>query len=177
MEMQKILSGNNLENVLNAMRHTNVLSAIGISGGDIDAAVQARNNNALPETVLAALAGNATAQVVDAWKLSRKERDTALFVAQHTNDRLHARDLEDWMKLAVEHGKDKVVQLLSLTNRTEFLDQMAGWKVPSFPVAGRDLIAAGHEPGPEMGATLRAMKRLWVDSGFTASKEDLMKGA
>lgn len=48
------------------------------------------------------------------------------------------------------------------------------WRRPAFPVAGADLIAHGHEPGPEMGATLAALEARWVKSNFTLEKEALL---
>ncbi|MCW4113782.1 CCA tRNA nucleotidyltransferase [Aurantimonas sp. MSK8Z-1] len=46
---------------------------------------------------------------------------------------------------------------------------------PAFPLSGRDLIAAGAQPGPELGHTLARLERLWVDSGFVLSKERLLE--
>ena len=37
---------------------------------------------------------------------------------------------------------------------------------PHFPLAGRDVIAAGAAPGPEVGATLRAVEARWIAEGF-----------
>lgn len=49
------------------------------------------------------------------------------------------------------------------------------WKRPVFPVSGKDLIAAGSEPGAAMGKTLAAMEKRWIESGFSLSKEELLK--
>jgi poly(A) polymerase len=48
------------------------------------------------------------------------------------------------------------------------------WPVPTLPVTGADLIAAGLQPGPELGATLRRLEDWWVAGGFTATKEELL---
>jgi poly(A) polymerase len=48
------------------------------------------------------------------------------------------------------------------------------WPVPSLPVTGADLIEAGLQPGPELGATLRRLEDWWVAGGFTATKEELL---
>ena len=49
------------------------------------------------------------------------------------------------------------------------------WPVPSLPVSGRDLLAAGMNPGPEIGVTLRKLEDWWVASDFTPGRDDLLK--
>ena len=49
------------------------------------------------------------------------------------------------------------------------------WPVPSLPVAGRDLIAAGLNPGPEFGLTLRRLEDWWLAADFKPGKDDLLK--
>lgn len=48
------------------------------------------------------------------------------------------------------------------------------WTPPEFPLSGKDMKAAGIEPGEKMGKTLDALKALWVRSGFTADREKLL---
>lgn len=49
------------------------------------------------------------------------------------------------------------------------------WPVPALPVTGRDLIAAGMAPGPEIGRMLRYLEDWWLASGFSLAKDDLLK--
>ncbi len=56
----------------------------------------------------------------------------------------------------------------------DLLDLPERWPIPVLPVSGRDLIAAGMVPGPEMGATLRNLEDWWVASGFTPGKQELL---
>ena len=53
-------------------------------------------------------------------------------------------------------------------------DLAMGWTPPEFPLSGKDLKAAGVEPGPKMGKVLEALKALWVRSGFTADRDKLL---
>jgi poly(A) polymerase len=55
------------------------------------------------------------------------------------------------------------------------LDLPQHWDIPSLPVTGSDLLAAGMNPGPEIGVTLRRLEDWWVASGFTPGKQDLLK--
>lgn len=48
------------------------------------------------------------------------------------------------------------------------------WPIPEFPLKGRDLKTAGVKNGPEMGRVLKALKELWVRSGFEADKDKLL---
>ena len=53
-------------------------------------------------------------------------------------------------------------------------DLAMGWTPPEFPLSGKDMKAAGVEPGPQMGKVLEALKALWVRSGFTADRDKLL---
>jgi tRNA nucleotidyltransferase/poly(A) polymerase len=49
------------------------------------------------------------------------------------------------------------------------------WEIPSLPVSGRDLLAAGMSPGPEIGVLLRKLEDWWVASDFTPGREELLQ--
>jgi poly(A) polymerase len=53
----------------------------------------------------------------------------------------------------------------------ELLALAAGWKPPSFPLAGHDVTALGIPPGPRIGELLAEMRRWWEDGDFTADRE------
>jgi tRNA nucleotidyltransferase/poly(A) polymerase len=53
----------------------------------------------------------------------------------------------------------------------------AGWRKPTFPIGGKDLVAAGVEPGPEVGRRLKALEEEWVESGFSLDREALLRAA
>ena len=48
------------------------------------------------------------------------------------------------------------------------------WQAPELPVRGRDLLALGWEPGPEMGACLARLESQWLESGFRLSRDQLL---
>lgn len=50
------------------------------------------------------------------------------------------------------------------------------WRAPAFPLSGKDLVAAGIEPGPAVGKRLKELEARWVESGFSLSREDLLRG-
>lgn len=61
--------------------------------------------------------------------------------------------------------------LLRLAERDEFpdldlLDIVRYWQAPVFPVGGADLIAAGYQPGPALGAMLSKLEEGWIAKDF-----------
>ncbi len=53
-------------------------------------------------------------------------------------------------------------------------DLAMGWQAPTFPVTGKDLAKAGVPKGPGMGKALKALEALWVRSGFSTEKPQLL---
>lgn len=53
-------------------------------------------------------------------------------------------------------------------------DLAMGWQPPTFPVSGKDLSDAGVPKGPAMGKALKALEALWVRSGFSTEKPQLL---
>jgi tRNA nucleotidyltransferase/poly(A) polymerase len=47
------------------------------------------------------------------------------------------------------------------------------WEAPAFPVRGADILAYDVK-GPDVGEMLRRLERTWIDSGFAASREELL---
>lgn len=77
------------------------------------------------------------------------------------------RDLVDVAWARSEAGLDDA----SWTDLRQLPDR---WEVPVLPVTGRDLIAAGMQPGPDMGLTLRRLEDWWVASDFKPGKQELL---
>src|SRR5690606_29174328 len=42
------------------------------------------------------------------------------------------------------------------------------WRAPTFPLAGRDVVAAGVPRGPEIGRILKLIENWWVAGNFAA---------
>ena len=50
------------------------------------------------------------------------------------------------------------------------------WQRPLFPLSGRDLVAAGVSPGPDLGKRLKELEERWIESGFSLGREELLRG-
>ena len=53
-------------------------------------------------------------------------------------------------------------------------DLALGWTPPTFPLRGSDLLEAGVPKGPQLGKALAALEALWVRSGFSTEKPQLL---
>lgn len=49
------------------------------------------------------------------------------------------------------------------------------WTPPEFPLKGADLLGAGMKKGPNVGEALRVAEARWVASGFSLSRDELLK--
>jgi len=48
------------------------------------------------------------------------------------------------------------------------LDQLRRWQRPSLPLSGKDIIARGTAPGPEVSRRLASFEAAWIGAGFPA---------
>jgi poly(A) polymerase len=48
------------------------------------------------------------------------------------------------------------------------------WKAPAFPLRGADIVALGELKGPEIGEALNRLERVWIESGFTLDRDQLL---
>ncbi|MBG1230954.1 CCA tRNA nucleotidyltransferase [Aestuariivirga litoralis] len=48
------------------------------------------------------------------------------------------------------------------------------WPVPSLPISGKDLLAKGFGPGPDLGQVLKQAEAHWVASDFKATRDELL---
>ncbi len=66
--------------------------------------------------------------------------------------------------LAYRIGITGALDRLLLTGAS--VTPLRGWTVPTFPLKGRDIIACGVTPGPEVAQILREIEDRWVAEGF-----------
>jgi poly(A) polymerase len=55
--------------------------------------------------------------------------------------------------------------------RADQLTRIRAWREIAFPLSGKDLVAAGVEPGPEMGRLLRALEEWWLEEDRRPDRE------
>jgi tRNA nucleotidyltransferase (CCA-adding enzyme) len=162
-EMSKVLSGQNVANVLDHMTKTGVSKVIGLSTNDLSK-VKDKGNS----IVALAQMGN-TVDIAKRWRLSNNEAVLLDFLIKNKTNSLDQKKVEDMIADGV--NKELITALATLQGKDLNIDA----EVPDFPVTGTDLIAKGMNPGPEMGAKLGQLKQQWKQSNFTATKDELLK--
>ncbi len=133
---------------------------------------------------LAVLASDPLA-MPERWRLSNHEAKRLASIVSHMPPSPELRPLEQRIilyQIGPEAWRDLV--LVAWARSDAALDD-AGWKgllalpdtwqIPVLPVSGRDLLAAGMSPGPEIGVMLRKLEDWWVASDFQPSRADLLK--
>lgn len=50
---------------------------------------------------------------------------------------------------------------------------LQNWQLPTFPLSGGHIVAAGIQPGPDVGRILTDLKREWIESDFALTEDDL----
>ncbi len=72
-------------------------------------------------------------------------------------------------------GREEDGALVKAEKFVKLLDYAENWKRPSFPLKGKDLVAGGMGSGPKMGEKLKRYEQQWIASGFTLTKQELLK--
>lgn len=81
---------------------------------------------------------------------------------------------EDPRALAYAIGGEAAIDRLLLTGdgrARHWAAQLAGWTRPRMPVSGKDLIAMGLPPGPQVSRRLAEVEARWIAAGFPDSRE------
>jgi poly(A) polymerase len=69
---------------------------------------------------------------------------------------------------AYADGAGAVVDRLLIAGEPAAAAPLIGWQRPPLPASGRDIIARGVAPGPDVARRLAAFERAWVAAGFPA---------
>lgn len=64
--------------------------------------------------------------------------------------------------------------LMEAAQVSRLLKVATGWKRPSFPLKGRDLVSRGIEPGPALGKAMADLETVWLESNFVMTKDELL---
>ena len=80
----------------------------------------------------------------------------------------------DALPLAWRDGAAAVVDRLLIAGEAVAAARLAAWRRPRFAVSGRDLLARGVPPGPEVSRLLGAIERRWVAAGFPGDAAPLI---
>lgn len=91
--------------------------------------------------------------------------------------RQHGREIPDRALIAFANEMTWGKNERKLAALAGLVRQAQAFRRPKFPLAGRDLVAAGATPGPAVGETLKRLENAWIDSGFALTAVQLRKMA
>jgi tRNA nucleotidyltransferase/poly(A) polymerase len=168
-EMSKIVVGPHAASLVHHMHHAGVLAALGVQQGD--AARLARAVHCTPAAALAAWQGDAAPGLLDRWHASNDEIAEAAFFAERLST--YGEDAAR-VDLVADADRRQVLDILRMNGDVNAVVALRHWEIPVFPVQGRDLVAAGMKPGPELGAALRSLRGIWTRSGWTVGRDELV---
>lgn len=158
-----------------------VMAEVGLLGASGEALRALMRYEAMGGHALAtrlALLNDDVAALRDRWRLPNALVDTARRIDEA------AALLDDgktgWA--AYRFGEDAVEGLALAAARADWprerlmetARELSHLPVAPLPVTGRDLLAQGMMPGPQLGERLAALERHWVESGFTLDRDTLL---
>lgn len=73
-------------------------------------------------------------------------------------------------KLMIEQALQKQI----LPDFDDILKFILEFEKPTFPLRGQDIINAGIQGSPHIGQVLNNLEDMWIESGFSLSKQDLL---
>ncbi|SCZ43716.1 CCA tRNA nucleotidyltransferase [Afifella marina] len=83
------------------------------------------------------------------------------------------RALTDRLFLALARDMEKDDER-AVAARKRQLAFVRDYERPTFPLTGKDLLAAGYQPGPELGKLLNELEERWLEVDFAISREELL---
>ena len=73
-------------------------------------------------------------------------------------------------RLLADHAPSDLIDRAWLDGAVDVRRRLADMERPVFPLEGRDVLACGVSPGPEVGALLRDVRRWWLHGGCLADR-------
>lgn len=181
-ELLKLLMVTDPLRYIEAMHQIRVLPLIDGAGADVDALRQllmaeTTNNSQMHSvTRLSMLYGAASIKALARYfRLSGKQKIFMETVRQVAAALMGVDTIEP---LLYRFGDSAVAEALKSfvgKQRPEFVLRAESWQRPVFPVSGDDLKTLGFKEGAAMGAILGELEQAWIASGFSLSKEDILK--
>ena len=95
-----------------------------------------------------------------------------------------AADIRRWQVLASDLGTQTILDALRLCHArgaltdadlARLIPVLETFTPPPFPLSGRDVLALGIAPGPQVGQLLRRVRTRWQEQGFQPATVEGMK--
>ena len=173
LEMSKLFMAPDAATVLGCMTDCEVLETIGLPGKfDLLPFILADDEaSKLSTFVPAGYTRKQTQDFCRSWKLSREIMDKVVAMVEMRDAIPNYEVVENL--LVDDTPRDYVISWAKMAD-SSLVEYAEAYDPPVFPVAGVDLLNKGMEPGPAVGAALRAMREQWIESRFTLTREELL---
>ena len=176
-EMMAILSLPNAASALRQMKNSGILAVIFDEPENLSALASLKKHSprAPAELALAALYDRAGNQIGARLRLSNAQKSVRTNALRAAEAIAAASDLSEYKKVLYRAGHERFFDGLRLcaargeitetayADLTKFADS---WAIPVFPYSGKDVVAAGIEPGPAVSQILSSAESQWIDEDF-----------
>lgn len=182
-EMMRLLAQPQCATTLRAMVETGVLSSELFSLRTL-VMLKRLEEGSVPATpsmrlAIAGLSGADVPKLRQAWRLS----NATMSMLERMMAATRLARTESWAELIyrdADLARHAIAAAAALDDRSPSwaASSIAGIEaltVESFPISGADLIAIGIEPGPILGAELKRLETLWIESCFKLGREALLE--
>ena len=175
-EVKRIISGPNGPYLVLEMHQMGVAEPIGLPV-ELNYIVDTQECSEItsnPVTLMVSMYGMDAEKILRSWKASSEEINLAAWLYDHWHFKQPDRPL--MTLLAVDGApREWVLELAALRLMDEFeRGVLACWEIPVFPVGGNDLLERGFKQDQNLGKTLKQLKELWANRGYTLTKPELL---
>ena len=194
MELKKLLSADNPVRACHIMLTNGILESVLPEANNVDgleALLRLESREKIkPDPLLRLMAMSAREPLQMALltkRLKMSKAETARLRGWADNDAQLSTDMLERERMAAiyKSGKSVIIDRARLRAAGEtdpiqssrwmsLADLAMGWQPPVFPLTGKDLAKAGVPKGPGMGKALKALEALWIRSGFSTEKPQLL---
>ena len=117
-------------------------------------------------------------------KFSKKQKQDFVDLARVTVPLRDFADERSLNRIIYTYGKDfarnklmiaQALQKQILPDFEQILQYILAFEKPIFPLRGQDLINAGIQDNLHIGQILHNLENMWIESGFTLTKQDLLE--
>jgi hypothetical protein len=174
-EVKRIISGPNGPYLMLEMHQMGVAEHCGLIG-EPNSIVDTQQHSEItsnPVTLMVSMYGLHAKSILRSWKASGDE----IKLADWLCDAWMYRFPKTLMSLMAVDGapREWVMEFAALRLIDEFeRGVLTCWEIPQFPVGGNDLLERGFKQDHYLGKTLKQLKELWADSGYTLTKPELL---
>ncbi|VDN07833.1 unnamed protein product [Thelazia callipaeda] len=108
--------------------------------------------------------------------LRDQAKENSCSILYFQNVLLHEERLHKFTRKKVQTTREKVIELAKyVMAEDKLINELSMWEAPVFPVGGVDLLRNKVPSGPVVKLILDHLFKLWIESQWTLSKEELLK--